>query len=96
MIASARNPSLDSIRALAVLWVFAFHAQAILGGGIGSASAGSGAALAETGLLGVQLFFVLSGFLLALPWMRSAQTAALRPSAGRFYRRRMRRILPAY
>jgi peptidoglycan/LPS O-acetylase OafA/YrhL len=92
----ARNPTLDGIRALAVLWVFAFHAQALLGGGIGSASRGSGAALAETGLLGVQLFFVLSGFLLALPWMRSAQAAAPGPSAGRFYRRRMRRILPAY
>lgn len=96
MIPNARNPSLDGIRALAVLWVFAFHALALLGGGIGSASAGSAAALAETGLLGVQLFFVLSGFLLALPWMRSAQAAAPRPSAARFCQRRMRRILPAY
>jgi peptidoglycan/LPS O-acetylase OafA/YrhL len=81
MIPRARNPALDGIRALAVLWVFAFHAQALLGGGIGSANPGSVAALAETGLLGVQLFFVLSGFLLALPWMRRIRQE--RPTQGK-------------
>jgi peptidoglycan/LPS O-acetylase OafA/YrhL len=95
-VPAARSPALDGLRALAILWVFAFHARALLGGGLGSAEAGTLANLAETGLLGVQLFFVLSGFLLALPWMRAELSGHDSPSAARFYRRRAGRILPAF
>ncbi|NCC28329.1 MAG: hypothetical protein EOM22_09345, partial [Gammaproteobacteria bacterium] len=65
-----RNGALDGIRGLAILWVFAFHANALLVGWPTEASPGWGQSLAEKGLLGVQLFFVLSGFLLARPWMQ--------------------------
>jgi peptidoglycan/LPS O-acetylase OafA/YrhL len=45
---------------------------------------------------GVELFFVLSGFLLFLPYVRALLDSSPRPSARRFYRRRALRILPAY
>jgi peptidoglycan/LPS O-acetylase OafA/YrhL len=93
---SDRNRALDGIRGLAILWVFAFHANALLVGGSPDASSSWGQALAQRGLLGVQLFFVLSGFLLARPWMQAAAVGAPYPSIGRFFARRARRILPTY
>jgi peptidoglycan/LPS O-acetylase OafA/YrhL len=45
---------------------------------------------------GVDLFFVLSGFLLFLPYVGALLDAKPLPSARRFYRRRALRILPAY
>ena len=72
-------PALNGLRALAVLAVMAYHLQ------LGWASGG---------YLGVDLFFVLSGFLITTllleEWVR---TGALR--LGRFWGRRARRLLPA-
>lgn len=45
---------------------------------------------------GVQLFFVLSGFLLFLPYARAMQFSLPFPNTLDFYRRRALRILPAY
>ncbi len=94
--AARRVPSLDGIRGLAVLWVFAFHANALLAEGLQGPAAGWGQSLAEKGLLGVQLFFLLSGFLLVQPWIRARALGLPRPRLGHFYARRARRILPAY
>jgi peptidoglycan/LPS O-acetylase OafA/YrhL len=91
-----RNRALDGIRGLAILWVFAFHANALLVGWPSDASPGWGPSLAQKGLLGVQLFFVLSGFLLARPWMQAAEAGTPYPRIGRFFTRRARRILPTY
>ncbi len=91
-----RNPALDGIRGLAILWVFAFHANALLVDVPGEASLSWGQSLAQKGLLGVQLFFVLSGFLLALPWMSAAAEGQAYPRISGFFARRARRILPAY
>ncbi|CRI63144.1 putative Acyltransferase 3 [Thiocapsa sp. KS1] len=91
-----RNRALDGIRGLAILWVFAFHANALLVGWPSDASPGWGPSLAQKGLLGVQLFFVLSGFLLAQPWMTAAETGTPYPRTGTFFARRARRILPTY
>jgi len=70
---------LDGIRALAILGVLLYH---------------GGVAWAAGGFLGVEAFFVLSGFLitslLIAEWRRSA-TIALRA----FWARRARRLLPA-
>jgi len=52
--------------------------------------------IASTGWVGVNLFFVLSGFLLGLPfvdWLRGINT---RPSMANFYKRRFLRIFPAF
>ncbi len=48
------------------------------------------------GLVGVDLFFVLSGFLLFLPYARALLTGAQWPAARQFYLRRVLRIVPAY
>lgn len=46
--------------------------------------------------MGVQLFFVLSGFLLFRPYARAMLSGAELPSWARFYTRRALRILPVY
>ena len=72
-------PGLDGIRAVAVLGVLAFHGGVTWVGG---------------GLLGVDIFFVLSGFLITSLLMgewSSSGTVRFRA----FYERRARRLLPA-
>jgi peptidoglycan/LPS O-acetylase OafA/YrhL len=72
-------PGLDGVRALAVAAVVAYHL---------------GARWLPGGFLGVDVFFVLSGFLitslLAAEWRASGGIAV-----GQFYLRRARRLLPA-
>ncbi len=72
-------PGLDGIRAVAVLGVLAFHGGVPWAGG---------------GLLGVDIFFVLSGFLITSllvgEWASSG-----RVRFRHFYERRARRLLPA-
>jgi len=74
-----RLPRLDGIRALAVLLVLFFHGGFSWAGG---------------GFFGVDVFFVLSGFLITgLLLSEFAQTATLR--LGRFWVHRIRRLMPA-
>lgn len=76
-------PALDAIRGIAILLVLAVHSGRVLPGG-----------LVPGGVLGVDLFFVLSGFLITSlllnEWDRDG-----RISFGGFYRRRALRLLPA-
>jgi peptidoglycan/LPS O-acetylase OafA/YrhL len=92
-------PALDGLRGIAVIWVVAFH-FAVLREGDAWVGALHGLpaldALVRSGYLGVDLFFLLSGFLLALPWIAHANAGLPPPSTRAFYRRRARRILPAY
>ncbi len=53
-------------------------------------------ALAYAGHFGVHLFFVISGFVLALPFVRSYRKAAPRPHLGAYYVRRLIRLEPPY
>jgi len=73
------QPALDGIRAVAVLGVLVFHA---------------GIERVVGGFLGVDLFFVLSGFLITTlllrEWHRTGGIAL-----GGFYARRVRRLFPA-
>jgi peptidoglycan/LPS O-acetylase OafA/YrhL len=74
-----RAPGLDGIRALAVLAVIAFH---------------EGLRAAPGGFLGVDIFFVLSGYLITdLLAARQDRTGQL--GLARFWVRRARRLLPA-
>ncbi len=74
-----RFSALDGIRALAVLAVLLYHAGISWMGG---------------GLLGVDVFFVLSGFLITSLLCRElVRTATVR--LGRFWAQRARRLLPA-
>jgi peptidoglycan/LPS O-acetylase OafA/YrhL len=74
-----RLPALDGIRAVAVIAVLFFHAGVGWFGG---------------GMLGVDMFFALSGFLItSLLVAEHERSGTLR--LGRFYERRARRLLPA-
>ena len=85
---AGRMPGLDLLRAVAVGWVMIYHATLY---GI----VPDGAWPIDFGWMGVDLFFVLSGFLIASqllrPWARGE-----RPDYGRFFTRRLFRTIPAY
>lgn len=52
--------------------------------------------LAGAGYFGVDLFFVLSGYLLGGPFLRARAGLTRQPSWRRFWIHRVRRVLPAY
>lgn len=84
-----RLPGLDLLRAIAILWVMCFHAFVV--GGLGP----HWSWLSRYGWMGVDLFFVLSGFLIGaqvLKPLAHAQPLSFKD----FYVRRAFRILPAY
>jgi peptidoglycan/LPS O-acetylase OafA/YrhL len=72
------RPDIDGLRAVAVLSVVAYHAAP---------------ALVPGGYVGVDVFFVISGFLISTIIMR--ERAAGHFSLARFYARRIRRLFPA-
>jgi peptidoglycan/LPS O-acetylase OafA/YrhL len=79
------RPDIDGLRAIAVLGVLFFHA--VSGSGIGVEAGLSG------GFVGVDVFFVISGYLitgLILQELRKGQFHLVK-----FWERRIRRILPA-
>lgn len=75
----AYRPELDGLRSVAVYLVVAFHA---------------GMVFLEGGFVGVDLFFVLSGFLVTGVLLRDVDTKG-HIRLGAFYARRVRRLLPA-
>lgn len=72
------RPEIDGLRAIAVLAVIIFHA---------------GFALLPRGFLGVDIFFVISGYLITAIISQDMQSGSF--SFRDFYARRARRILPA-
>lgn len=48
------------------------------------------------GFSGVDVFFVLSGFLLSLPFARATLTRSAHPPLAHYYKRRLLRVFPAY
>ncbi len=92
--------ALTGVRGFAACWVFLYHVWVLAkpenlyiflpGWTIDVTPFLSG------GGLGVTVFFVLSGLLLALPFAETAAERKPRPSFGEFFRRRVRRVLPAY
>ena len=85
---AARVPGLDLARAVAILWVMWFHAQNF---GLRPETD----PVATYGWMGVDLFFVLSGFLIGGQIVKPASGAG-DFSYRRFYLKRAFRILPAY
>src|SRR5436309_2477777 len=74
----SRRPALDGVRAVAVLAVIGYHVGSRLPGGF----------------LGVDVFFVLSGYLITTLILRE-RAARGRIDLARFWARRARRLLPA-
>ena len=96
-------PAIRGLRGVAVLWVVLFH-YVVIREASGTPDPWIEAlrrvpaldVLVRNGYLGVDLFFLISGFLLALPWLVHAREGLAAPSAAGFYARRIRRIVPAY
>ena len=93
------EPVVDGIRALAVLWVVIFHIVYFHLGTftkkVGMVPRNPLAALISRGDLGVDLFFVISGFLMAsILFKEHLSTGCIRFS--RFYARRFLRLIPVY
>jgi peptidoglycan/LPS O-acetylase OafA/YrhL len=80
------KPQLDTLRLIAVLLVYHFHANVFLE---------HNGNLFPYGALGVQIFFVLSGFLITRI-LEATQTGVLLSDFRTFYVRRCLRIFPAY
>ena len=75
----AYQPALDGVRAVAVVLVLVFH---------------GGFTWMSGGYVGVSVFFTLSGYLItSLLLVEHARTGTI--ALGRFYARRMKRLLPA-
>ncbi|GCE17831.1 hypothetical protein KDK_16310 [Dictyobacter kobayashii] len=88
---------LDGVRACAIIAVMAFHINLMALNDLWDLPHHPFAsALATFGGSGVTLFFVLSGFLLFLPYARALLFQASWPSARQFYLKRAVRIIPAY
>jgi peptidoglycan/LPS O-acetylase OafA/YrhL len=73
------RPDIEGLRAVAVLAVLAFHARI---------------PLLQGGFIGVDVFFVISGYLITGLLVRELRSAG-RIELRRFYARRARRLLPA-
>ncbi|HEY4033413.1 MAG TPA: acyltransferase [Ktedonobacteraceae bacterium] len=100
-------PALDGVRAIACLGVLLSHLTAIaVGTGIwGPVHAIHdipgvldyfALSLSNGGYTGIYLFFILSGFLLFLPYAKALLFESPWPGLRRFYLRRIFRILPGY
>lgn len=83
---TGREPGLDLLRAIAIIWVMLYHYENY-GGPL--------AAVVGYGWMGVDLFFVLSGYLIGWQLLRPYAGGGT-PRWGRFFLRRAFRILPPY
>ncbi len=89
---SRRVASLTGIRAVAALLVVLTHAAYTTG----KYPQGYVGLVYSRMEIGVPIFFVLSGFLLFLPWVKAASAGSPAPSVRRYAWHRVRRIMPAY
>ena len=82
-----RLAGLDTLRAVAIVVVMVFHLQRMLPGGFQP--------IARFGWMGVDLFFMLSGYLIGSQLLKPVRDGRSVSLLG-FYRKRAYRILPVY
>ena len=94
-------PALDGLRCVAIMAVVMHH----LGGYVEQRTPGLDAIAAKhtiayrmtnVGNTGVQLFFLISGFIVALPFAEQILCGGTRIRLGSYFRRRMARLYPPY
>jgi peptidoglycan/LPS O-acetylase OafA/YrhL len=83
-----RVPGLDLLRAIAILWVMWYHGATL-------DLVASSDVVTQAGWMGVDLFFVLSGYLIGAQLLKPV-AAGRNPDLKDFWIRRAFRILPAY
>ena len=94
-------PEVDGLRFVAITAVVLYHLSGytrtkhMTGGAIGPGEAWFPQVLG-LGRYGVQLFFVLSGFLLAMPFAKWRLHLGDKPSLRKYYLRRLTRLEPPY
>lgn len=89
-------PALTGLRGVAAGWVLLFHLWQFMGTPRLALGPLDATPLFARGHLGVDLFFVLSGYLIGGPWLVAKLRGGARPSLREFWLRRARRVLPAY
>ena len=103
-VGKQKNPiyALDGVRAIACLCVISFHLNLfsllahLWSPMLNDVGATMISSIALAGEMGIMLFFILSGFLLFLPFAKAILFDQPRPSLRRYYVRRVFRILPSY
>ena len=93
-------PVLTGLRGFAALWVYLYHVWGLSGHPQFTVAMGATTLdftpLVSLGGAGVSIFFVLSGFLLALPFAAWQAGWRERPAPGRYFLHRILRVFPAY
>jgi peptidoglycan/LPS O-acetylase OafA/YrhL len=94
-------PEVDGLRFVSILLVVLFHVRSVLGSlGAGHAPGFHGHGFFDgvlgQGQFGVELFFMISGFILALPFASHRLKGAPAPNVRRYYVRRLTRLEPPY
>jgi peptidoglycan/LPS O-acetylase OafA/YrhL len=94
-------PEIDGLRFVAIFSVLLFHLHGYVFGYTAAGLPQQGLARATSDLMlkgwfGVQLFFVISGFILSLPWAEHHLLQGRRPSLGKYFVRRVTRLEPTY
>ena len=88
---------LDGVRGVAVLMVIVFHVNRLTRDNLwDQTDYPLASSISTAGGIGVTLFFVLSGFLLFMPFAKALLFKIKWPLTRVFYLRRVLRILPAY
>lgn len=93
IVAETRLGVLDGLRGIAVLLVLWYHVWEI---SWLPAPLPWLQFVPETGFVGVDLFFFISGFVIVYPFVRAARTGEAPPRWGTFFYRRGIKIVPSY
>ncbi len=97
LVREGRIATIDGLRGIAVLLVVWFHVwQVTWQSAVIPFVNVSLQPLAETGWLGVELFFFISGFVLMLPVVHARLAGTPAPTWRHFYVRRFLKIVPSY
>jgi len=97
LVRGGRIATIDGLRGIAILIVVWYHFWQISWQGAEIPFTGiSLQPIPETGFLGVDLFFFISGFVLMLPYAHARLTGAPPPTLAHFFSRRFLKIVPSY
>jgi peptidoglycan/LPS O-acetylase OafA/YrhL len=95
-IPAGHTPALTGLRGVAAVWVMLYHLWQFAGEVPVMLGPIDLTAIFSCGYLGVDLFFVLSGFLVGGPFVQARIGGTPTPRLAAFWRRRLARVLPAY